>query len=72
MPGVSDGPSRDRHTRDQKAEQDKAGKDRNNLAKAASGESVIHLETDQGNEHFVFVLRPISDHYVHNTPFKSK
>lgn len=35
----------------------------NDLAEAGSSESVIHLGTDQGNEHFDFLLSPIPDHF---------
>lgn len=51
-------------TRDQEGEQDKGGgaREMNYLAKGESRESVVHLRTDQGNEHFDSVLSPIPDH----------
>ena len=48
-------------SRHQEREQNKKQRERNNLAKEESRESVI-LEIDQGSEHFVSVLSPSPDH----------
>ena len=49
-------------SRHQAGEQNKRQRERNNLAKEESRESVVHLEADQGSEHFVSVLSPSPDH----------
>ena len=49
-------------SRHQKREHNKRQRERNNLAKEESRESIVPLETDQESEHFVSVLSPSPDH----------